>query len=220
MITYSPVSDFAVETVGDSYVGFAQPAGRGAQPCMVALVADGVPIAYGRAARFSPTAAGQGRRRGWCGFVLPGRTLAMGLGDSVQIRCAVTDRVLNQPAFDAAVFEQPGQDPSQISVIDMITLTRQGESCADLDQLVQFGLFHLHRHGMHSFLHATYQMFFGRDADNEVIDAWLHCDDPSAEVEVLLSGVIESDEYQAKPFRLLPGPFQSQFRYDRDLIDR
>lgn len=220
MIIYSSVSDFFVEVVGDTYVGYAQPAGGGAQPCMVTLVADGVPISYGRAARFSPAAAAEGRRRGWCGFVLPGRTVAMGLGDNVQIRCAATERVLHQPTFDADRFTLPGRDPTQVSVIDMIALTRQGESCSDLDQFVQFGLFHLHRHGMHSFLHATYQMFFGRDADNEVINAWLHADDPSSEVTVLLEGVIESEEYQAKPFPLLPGPFQSQFRYDRDFIDR
>ena len=220
MITYSPVSDFFVEVVGDSYVGYAQPSGGGTQPCMVSLFADDVPISYGRAARFSPGAAAEGRRRGWCGFVLPGRTLAMGLGDNVQIRCMATGRVLHQPSFDAELFVQPGQDPAQISVIDMIALVRQGESCVDLDQFVQFGKFHLHRHGMHSFLHATYQMFFGRDADNEVINAWLNADDPSSEVTVLLEGVIDSEEYQSKPFPLLPGPFQSQFRYDRDFIDR
>lgn len=220
MITYSPVSDFAVEAIDDAFVGFAQPSGGGAQPCLLSLVADGVPIAYARAARFSRTAAAQGRRRGWCGFVLPGRTLAAGLGDSVQIRCAMTDRVLHQPAFDASLFERQGQDPAQVSVIDMVALARQGESSVDMDQLVEFGRFHLNKHGMHSFLHATYQMFFGRDADNLVIDAWLNCDDPQAEVEVLLEGVIDSEEYQAKPFRLLPGPFQTQFRYDREAIDR
>ena len=219
MITYSPVADFGLEVVEDSYVGFAQPAGGG-QACLLSLVADGVPIAYARAARFSPLAAAQGRRRGWCGYVLPGRTLAQGVGDSVQIRCAVTDRVLHQPGFDAALFERPGQDPAQISVIDMIARTREGEACVDLAQLVQFGQFHLQKHGMHSFLHATYQMFFGRDADNAVINAWLQCDDPLAEVAVLLDGVMESEEYQAKPFPLLPGPFQTQFRYDREFIDR
>lgn len=217
MTRYAPVSTFVLESVGDIHTGYAAPAG-GQAPCLVVLTADGTPVAYSRAARHSARAEADGRRRGWCGFALPGRALAMGLGDNVQIRCGVTDAVLAQPAFDAALLEIPAPGVSQISVIDVVKLARDGESCASVEQLAEFGRHHLHKHGLHSFLHATYQMFFRRDADNEIINAWLTVEDPDAEVETFLQDVVDSDENMAKPFRLLPGPFQSQFRYDKGLI--
>lgn len=218
MITYAPVSNFVFDVLGDAYAGYAAPAGGSDAPCLVVLMADNTPIAYSRAARYSARAEADGRRLGWCGFHLPGRAMAMGMGDSVQIRCGVTDAVLAQPSFDPSVLETPGLGSRQISVIDMVALSRQDESCADVDQLAVFARYHLQKHGVHSFLHATYQMFFGRDADNEVIDAWLKATDQDAEVDGFLKGIVDSSENKAKEFRHLPGPFQAQFRYDRDLI--
>ena len=219
MITYAPVSNFAMDIVGDAYVGHAAPA-RGSQaPCLVVLTSDGTPIAYSRAGRYSAAAEAAGIRHGWCGFFLPGRALAMGLGDSVQIRCGATDAVLAQPGFDAAVLQTPPPATSQISVIDVVALARDGESCTSIEQLAVFARYHLHKHGLHSFLHATFQMIFGRDADNEVIDAWLRASDPDEEVIPFLEGVIGSGENRAKHFRHLPGPFQTQFRYDRGFLD-
>lgn len=218
MITYAPVASFAMDIVGDAYVGHAAPTPGSQAPCLVVLTADGTPIAYSRAARYSETAEAAGIRHGWCGFFLPGRALAMGLGDSVQIRCGATDAVLAQPGFDPAILQTPAPATSQISVIDVVTLARDGESCTSVEQLAEFARHHLQKHGLHSFLHATFQMFFGRDADNEVIDAWLRAGDPEAEVLPFLEGVIGSKENQAKHFRHLPGPFQTQFRYDRSFI--
>lgn len=217
MKTYAPVSSFVMDVVGDVYTGYAAPAG-GLAPCLVVLTSDGTPIAYSRAARFSARAEADGRRRGWCGFSLPGRAIAMGLGDSVQIRCGVTDAVLAQPTFEAALLEAPAPGVGQISVIDLVALSREGESCSSIEQLAEFGREHLRKHGLHSFLHATYQMFFGRDAENEVINAWLAAPDPEAEVETFLADVVDSEENARKSFRHLPGPFQSQFRYDKGLV--
>ena len=218
MITYAPVSTFSMDVVGDAYVGHAAPVAGSPAPCLVVLTADGTPIAYSRAGRFSAAAEAAGLRHGWCAFHLPGRALAMGLGDSVQIRCGVTDAVLVQPGFDAAVLQVPGPESSQISVIDVVALSREGESCSSVEQLAAFARYHLQKHGLHSFLHATFQMFFGRDADNEVIEAWLRAGDPETEVLPFLEGVVGSKENQAKHFRHLPGPFQTQFRYDRGFL--
>ena len=218
MISYAPVSAFSLTVLDDAYAGYAAPAGGADAPCLLVLMSDGTPVAYSRAARFSTQAEAEGRRLGWCGFFLPGRTLAMGLGDSVQIRCAVTDAVLAQPAFDAALLTVPGPTSHQISVIETVAVSRQGESCESLDQLAIFARYHLRKHGLHSFLHATYQMFFGRDADNEVIEAWLRAGDPDGEVDDFLKGIFNSPEMKAKHFRHIPGPFQTQFRYDRGLI--
>ncbi len=219
MIQYAPVADFSVELTPDGFIGFAAPQGRGQPPCLLKLTSDGEPIAYTRAAGYSQAAEAAGKRRGWCAYALPGRSIAQGVGDSVQIRCGATDRVLSQVPFDPSLFERPAPGVTQISVTDLVELARHGESCRDVEQLAEFGRFHLERHGVYSFLHATYQMFFGRDADNGVIHPWLNCDDQMAEVQVCLDGIFESEEYLAKSFHHLPGPFQTQFRYDRDYID-
>lgn len=216
-MSYAAIDYFAFRVLGSTIEGEAAPT-TGKLPCLVALYSDGTPIAFGRATRHSAAAANSGLRHGWCGFTIPGAFLAKAIGNNVELRCGVTDRVLGRPDIGQDVLETHQPSATPINVFELVDLAQAGEDCPDIETFSAFARNHLQIHGVHSFLHATYQMLFGRDADNEVIGPWVASQDPLSEVEEFLNDLLICEEFLSKPFAHLPGPFQDTFRYDTSFI--
>jgi hypothetical protein len=216
-LSYAATDYFAFRVLGSTIEGEAAPTG-GKLPCLIGLYSEGIPIAFGRATRHSPTAANAGLRHGWCGFEIPGAPLAKAIGNNVELRCGVTDRILGRPDIGLESLETVPPTASPINVFELVDLAQAGEDCPNVETFAAFGRNHLQLHGVHSFLHSTYQMLFGRDADNDVIGPWVASTDPLSEVEDFLNDLLVCEEFLAKPFSHLPGPFQDTFRYDTSFI--
>lgn len=209
---YSPVAVFVLDAVeGDVLRGYAAP--RDFEPALIKLVAGDTPIAFARAAGFSPAAEGAGVRLGWCGFELPGLRQAFAISEDVKVCCGVSGENLSMISGDLVSKEVP---PSvELSAQDLLSKVRSLDCCRTLDPLTLFALNHYRRHGARQFIEATYQTLLGRWPDSSVPD--INPSPLSDEERVIfyLIDVIGSAEYGSKWGDLIPGPFSSGFRYDR-----
>lgn len=211
--SYTPVSVFDCDIKGDRIVGYAMPQAVG--PCLLRLSSDDTPISYATATAYSETAAAQGLRGGWCGFELHGLRLAMGLGERVEISCAVSGRILKSvPATLADMPAAPAASRS-LTVEGLLRLVREPRSCASTAQLLPFALNHYRRHGAQSFRDRAYLTILGRWPDALAP----YPDDSIAEEELRIATYIEdladSAELTEKWTEgTFIGPFHPDFRFD------
>lgn len=211
---YAPISTLLLDERDGALVGYAAPAG-GPAPCLLRLMADGIPIAAARATRYAPAARAKSIRLGWCGVRLPGLAMASAVGRTLDVRCGVSDRVVWQRMANAPL-PGPGTTGRMLTVFEIIALSRAEDQSPSLTEIRPIMEQHLRQHGEASFVNATYETFLGRPVDAGSLPIFLGNGDDLFKSTV--ETVLGSMEYRAKPVPFIPGPFNAAFRYDLDAL--
>ena len=205
------VSDIQVQD--DRIFGYAAPQAGG--PCLLRLSADDTPISFAVAAAYSEAAAKDGLPSGWCGFELHGLRTAIGLGDRVEVSCAVSGRILKSLTPSREDMPASAATSRSLKVEELLRLVREPRSCPGIKQMLPFAMNHYRRHGPQSLRDMTYLTLLGRwpDASSP------YPDDSVPEEEKRITGYLEdlfeSDEFDAKWAGGMPGgPFHPDFRFD------
>lgn len=218
-MTYAPVAAFELVRGGEKLQGFAAPSG-GPAPCLVKLTAGETPIAFAQAGRFSAAAAAAGLRLGWCGFDIPGVRQAFAIASEVTLSCGVSGETLATIPFDPALFEGGQPAESTLSVIQLLTLARDGEMAEDIAHILPFALAHLRRHGARALIEASYQTLLRRWPDGDA-NMNLHVEEGQTDEDAVaahLGNMAGSAEHNSQVAPAIPGPFHQAFRYDRAVL--
>lgn len=204
------VADVLIE--GARIFGYAAPQSGG--PCLLRLSANDTPVSFAVAGGFSPAAAKEGLRSGWCGFELHGLRAAIALGERVEVACAVSGRILKSLSLDADDMPPPPAVARSLSVEELLREVRQPRCSPGVEQLLPFALNHYRRHGAQSFRDMAYLTLLGRwpDAAAAYPDAAIAEDEKR--VSVYLEDLVWSEEFGAKWAGQLPGPHHPDFRFD------
>lgn len=209
--SYSAVAAFALTNTSDDLLrGYAAP--NRAAPALVKLMSDDTTISVVKATGYSKAAADLSLRFGWCGFEVHGLRQAFAVGDSVKLCCGVSGDVLASLEFE--ILSQVMPPARQISVVDLITQIRTGESCPTVEELLPFAVNHYRRHGARQFIEASYQTLLGRWPEIDAPDVNFVVDSEEDRVRFYLSDILASHEYREKWSDVIPGPFMSGFRFD------
>lgn len=204
------VSEILVE--GDRIFGYAAP--QAGEPCLLRLSADDTPIGFAVAAGYSKAAAKEGLRSGWCGFELHGLRTAIGLGDRIEVSCAVSGRVLKAILVSGEDMPPPPAATRSLTVEDFLNVVREPRCSPGMEQLLPFALNHYRRHGPQSFRDMAYLTLLGRWPDEAAAYPDDTIDEDEKRITNYLESLVWSDEFGAKWAGQLPGPFHAGFRFD------
>lgn len=208
----APVAVSEVLVEGDRIFGYAAPQAGG--PCLLRLSADDTAVSFAVAGGYSKAAAREGLRSGWCGFELHGVRTAIGLGDRVEVSCAVSGRILKSLLLGGDDMPAAPSATRSLTVEELLHVVREPRSSPSLEQLLPFAMNHYRRHGTQSFRDMAYLTLLGRWPDATAA----YPDDAIAEEERRLTAYLEdlvwSEEFGAKWAGQLPGPFHPGFRFD------
>lgn len=210
---YSPVSNFRLEDQNESLKGYAAPL-RGS-PCLLKLSSENMPIYYARATGYSDLAANEGFRGGWCGFEAHGLRQAFAVGDTVQLSCAVSEKVLAKIVMSEDLILSAAPSSRTLSVLEMLAHIRKTESCPSIGHLLPFAVNHYRRHGSRSFVEATCQTLLDQWPDDRTPTPKTKHKTDDENILAYLKKVMSKDEYREKWGQQIPGPFHTAFRYDR-----
>lgn len=208
---YSPVAAFKLDRQDDVLTGYAAP--QGEPPCLLELRAGDTPVIFAKAARYSPLAAADGLRGGWCGFEVYGVAQAFAIDDAVRLVCSVSGQTLVEIATPPA--SRPAFDALPLTVLDLLAEVRRNDAAPSMDEVLPFALNHYRRHGARQFIEATYQTFLGRWPDAGAPQLSDRASSDEKRVLAYIRQVTRSDECIARWGDGCPGPFHPQFRYDR-----
>lgn len=211
--TYSPVSDFHLDDQNESLKGYAAPL-RGS-PCLLKLSAENTPIFFARATGYSDTAANEGFRDGWCGFEAHGLRQAFALSDTVQLSCAVSEKVLAKIAMNEDFLSSVTPSRRTLSVVDFLAQIREPDSCPSIGHLLPFAVNHYRRHGPRSFVEATCQTLLDYWPDDRAPTPKNKHKTEDENILAYLKKIMSMREYKEKWGQQIPGPFHTAFRYDR-----
>lgn len=217
MKAYSEVAVYQAAEKNESVVGYAAPE-TGIHPCLLYLKSDGGVIAAAEAIGFSEEAGRKGVRAGWCGFKLFGLDMAKALGTVLTVECAVSGRALqtlgsSPPARDGA----RERSTSLMTVEDILGLVRDYAGSPSIEALTPFARRHNQLAGFDSLIEASYLSLLGRDASPDDLQAWRFLRSDSNGERSLLESLAGSEEFRIKN-AALPGPYQSAFLWNRDLL--
>lgn len=211
MQNYSPVVAFKLEVQEDILTGYAAPGGE--SPCLLKLMGGDTPVSFTRASGYSASAAADGFRSGWCGFVAHGVAQAFVVSDAVRLLCGVSGEVLAEIAEPPR--SAPAPESEAWSVTELLEEVRRADACPSLDELAPFALNHYRRHGGRQFIEATYETLLGRWPDPAAPQMNERLADDEKKVAAYLRMITKSDEFAGRWRAQLPGPFHPSFRYDR-----
>jgi hypothetical protein len=217
MRAYAEVAVYKAADKSDAVVGYAAPE-TGIHPCLLHLKSDGRVIAAGEAVGFSEDARKKGLRAGWCGFELLGPDMARALGAVVTVECAVSGRVLHTlPSSPPSKEVARDRSTSLMTVEDILALARNYASAPSIEALTPFARRHSQVAGFDSLIEASYLSLLGRDASPDDLQVWRFLNaDPNGERR-LLESLAGSEEFKIRNVAL-PGPYQSAFVWNRDLL--
>lgn len=219
LTVFAPVATFEVDETNISsgvLRGVAAPE-RGKLPCAMALTADTKLISSAKAGRFSSKALDMALRLGWCGFQIGGLAQSIAFGGGVQLRCAVSGRVLRRwDGADLAEVIKPSR--SSIDVAGLLVRVRAELGSQQMQHVVPFALQAARTHGARVCVEQSYRYFFGRGTDSSADGFLSSTFDNEAALMAFWKLLVESSEFRSKSVAILPGPFDLGFPFPLDIL--
>lgn len=147
-----------------------------------------------------------------------GLDMAKALGGVLTVECAVSGRMLqtldsSPPARGA----REGSSTALMTVEDILGLVRDYAGSPSIEALAPFAKRHNQVAGFDSLIEVSYLSLLGRDASPADVQAWRFLrSEPNGE-RSLLESLAGSEEFKIRN-AALPGPYQSAFLWNRDLL--
>lgn len=217
MKPYAEVAVYQAASKNDAVIGYAAPE-TGIHPCLLHLKSDGEIISAAEAVGFSDDAHRKGVRTGWCGFKLFGLDMAKGLGAVLTVECAVSGRSLQTVASSPPATDgERERSTSLVTVEDILALVRDYASAPSIEALTPFAKRHSQVGGFDSLIEASYISLLGREASADDVQVWRVLGSQANGERTLLEALVGSEEFRNRKGSL-PGPYQSAFLWNRDLL--